>query len=280
MKINNVINEATIFLKNSNIQSAKLDSELLLSKVIKKNRNYILLNLKQNLTQKNLIDYKELIKKRAKGKPTAYLTGKKEFWKFEFNAYEDVLIPRPETELVVEQVLRLMKNKSKLNILEIGVGSGCIILSILKEKKNFNGVGMDISKRCVEACNKNASKLGLSNRLKLYKSDIDNFELGKYDLIISNPPYIKKLDFNSLDKNIVNFEPKMALYGGLDGLSEIKRVINKSSNLIKLNGKLVLEIAFDQKNKVKKLLEVKGFYINKILKDLAGHDRCIISTKI
>ena len=280
MRINNAIKEATILLKNNNIQSARLDSEILMSQAIKKKRDYILLHLDQKLLQENLINYKELIKERAKGKPIAYLTGKKEFWKFEFNAYEDVLIPRPDTELIVEEVLKIVKNKSKLNILDIGMGSGCIILSILKEKKNFKGIGVDISKKSVNACIKNTLKLGLSNRLKLYKSDIDNFDLGKYDLILSNPPYIKKLDFNNLDKNIVNFEPKVALYGGLDGLSEIKKVINKSATLIKLNGKLVLEIAFDQKNKVKKLLKNKGFYINKVLKDLAGNDRCIISTKI
>ena len=280
MRINNAIKEATILLKNNNIQSARLDSEILMSQAIKKKRDYILLHLDQKLLQENLINYKKLIKERAKGKPVALLTGKKEFWKFEFNAYEDVLIPRPDTELIVEEVLKIVKYKSKLNILDIGMGSGCIILSILKEKKNFKGIGVDISKKSVNACIKNTLKLGLSNRLKLYKSDIDNFDLGKYDLILSNPPYIKKLDFNNLDKNIVNFEPKVALYGGLDGLSEIKKVINKSSSLIKLNGKLVLEIAFDQKNKVKKLLKDKGFYINKVLKDLAGNDRCIISTKI
>ena len=280
MRINNAIKEATIFLKNNNIQSARIDSEILMSQVIKKKRDYILLHLDQNLLQENLINYKELIKERAKGKPVALLTGKKEFWKFEFNTYEDVLIPRPDTELIVEEVLKIVKYKSKLNILDIGMGSGCIILSILKEKKYFNGIGIDISKKSIDACIKNTLKLGLSNRLKLYKSDIDNFDLGKYDLILSNPPYIKKLDFDNLDKNVANFEPKVALYGGLDGLSEIKKVINKSATLIKLNGKLVLEIAFDQKNKVKKLLKDKGFYINKVLKDLAGNDRCIISTKI
>ena len=158
MRINNAIKEATIFLKNKNIQSAKLDSEILMSQVIKKKRDYILLHSDQKLLQENLINYKELIKERAKGKPIAYLTGKKEFWKFEFNAYEDVLIPRPDTELIVEEVLKIVKNKSKLNILDIGMGSGCIILSILKEKKNFKGIGVDISKKSVNACIKNTLK--------------------------------------------------------------------------------------------------------------------------
>ena len=123
-------------------------------------------------------------------------------------------------------------------------------------------------------------KLNLSNKISLYKSDIDNFNYGKYDLIISNPPYIKSIDFKYLEKDVSKFEPKLALDGGLDGLSEIRKVINKSSELIKNNGKLILEVAFDQKSKVKNLLKEKGFYINRVLKDLSNNDRCIISTKI
>ena len=111
-------------------------------------------------------------------------------------------------------------------------------------------------------------RLGVKNRVKLFKSDIDKFSKGKYDLIISNPPYIKKLDLKYLEKDIINFEPKIALDGGLDGISEIRKIIKKSSELIKKGGKLVLEIGFDQKNKVKKLLINNGFYINSVVKDL------------
>ena len=118
------------------------------------------------------------------------------------------------------------------------------------------------------------------NKVKFFKTDVDNFNHGKYDLIISNPPYINKIDLKYLDRDVVNFEPKIALNGGIDGLSEIRKVINKSSELIKINGKLILEIGFDQKKQVKKLLKEKGFYINKVLKDYARNDRCIVSTKI
>ena len=126
----------------------------------------------------------------------------------------------------------------------------------------------------------NGHKLGVINRAKLFKSDIDNFQYGKYDLIVSNPPYIKRSDLKYLERDVVNFEPKIALDGGIDGLSEIKKVIKKSSQLIKKNGKLILEIGFDQKEKVKKILISKGFYINKVFKDYSKNDRCIISTKI
>ena len=224
--------------------------------------------------------YKKLIKSRSFGKPIAYLTGKKSFWKYEFKISEDVLIPRPDTETIIEQVLKITKEKFKLKILDIGVGSGCIILSILKEKSDFNGVGIDLSQKCIDISKINAQKLGVINRVKFYKSDIDNFNLGKYDLIISNPPYIKTFDLKYLERDVKDFEPTNALNGGLDGLSEIKKVINNSTKLIKKNGKLVLEIAFDQKNLVVKLLKKKGFYINKIVRDYANNYRCIVSTKI
>ena len=155
-----------------------------------------------------------------------------------------------------------------------------MLLSVLKEKKGYSGVGIDISLESLKVCKNNINKLKISNKLNLYKSDIDNFNNGKYDLIISNPPYIKKTDFKYLEREVSSFEPRLALDGGLDGLSEIRKVINKSSKLIKINGKLVLEVGFDQKLIVKNLLKEKGFYINSVLKDLSNKDRCIISTKI
>ena len=280
MIINTAINQAFLKLKKSKVKSALLDSEILMSKAIEKNREYIALNSNKELDKKHYEYYKELISNRIKGKPIAYIIGKKQFWNYEFDLNEKVLIPRPDTELIVEQVLNIYKNKSNINLLEIGIGSGCIILSILKEKKFFLGKGIDLSKECLKICNINAKKINVSNRLKLFKTDVDNFKIGKYDLIISNPPYINKLDLKNLGKDIINFEPKLALDGGIDGLSEIRKIINKSSELIKKNGKLILEIAFDQKKRVSELLINKGFYINKVLKDLANNDRCIISTKI
>ena len=188
-------------------------------------------------------------------------------------------IPRPDTEILFEQALKLVKNKNRLQILDIGIGSGCILMSILKEKKNFIGTGIDISGKSLQISKVNGHKLRLNNRLKLFKSNIDNFNTGKYDLIVSNPPYIKKNKLKCLEKDI-SFEPKQALDGGLDGLSVIRKVIIKSSELIKKNGHLIIEIDFDQKNKVKKILQNKGFYIKEIFKDLSNHDRCIVSVKI
>ena len=280
MIIQNALNEAVTKLKKYKIKSPILDCEILLSRVLKKNREFVILNSNSYLKKNDYDHFLKLINIRAKGKPIAQITQKKFFWKNEFEISDNVLIPRPDTELLIEQVLVISKNKKYSNILEVGIGSGCVLLSILKEKKGFVGTGIDISEDCLNVSKINAYKLGLCNRLKLFKSDVDNFNNGKYDLIISNPPYIKKLKLKYLDKDIKNFEPKSALNGGLEGLSEIRKVIKKSSELIKKNGKLILEIAFDQKLQVKKLLEENGFYINKVLKDIAQNDRCIISTKI
>ena len=279
MNINFAINEGTSILKRNSIITAELDSELLMSKVMNKDRKNIILCQNKKLDPELYKNFKFLINQRKKRKPIAYLIGKKDFWKYQFSISEGVLIPRPDTEIIVDEALKIAKNKSNFKVLDIGLGSGCILFSILKEKKFFRGVGIDVSKKCIEIAKINALELGLLNRVKIIKSDVDNYNCGKYDLIISNPPYINKLDLNYLDKDIINFEPKIALNGGLDGLSVVRKVISKASKLIKKNGSFIIEIAFNQKNKIKNLLIKEGFYINKIVKDYAKNDRCIISTK-
>ncbi len=280
MNIQSAVIEGTNFLKDRFILSAQLDTEILMAKVLGTNREYIILNDNKVLEKKNLEYFKKLVQERATTKPIAYLLKKKFFWNSEFYVNKNTLIPRPDTELIIEKVLKITKNKNKLNLLDIGVGSGCILLSILKERKNFYGTGIDISKNSLKICKINAKKLLVDGRVKFFKSDVDKFDQGKYDLIVSNPPYIKRCDLKYLESDVIKFEPKLALDGGLDGLSVIRKVIKKSSELLKKNGKFILEIGFDQKNKVVKLLNNKGFYINSTIKDLAKKDRCIISTKI
>ena len=279
MKIEKALEKGSMILNQNNISSSKLDSEILISKVLKRDRKFVIMNFQKEIEKNSLNTFMDLIKQRSVGKPIAYLIGKKDFWKYEFELNTEVLVPRPDTEIIIEEVLKMTKNKNKLNILDIGSGSGCIILSILKEKINFFFFGIDVSKNCVDLSRRNADKIGVSNRVKFLKSDIDNFKNHKYDLIVSNPPYISHADLKMLDRGIIDFEPILALDGGLDGLSLIRRVINKASKLIKINGLLILEIGFDQKERVKKILKNKGFYINKVLKDYANNDRCIISTK-
>ena len=280
MNIQSAVTEGTNILKNKSILSAKLDSEILMAKALGEKREYIILHNDKIIKEQNLKHFKKLVQERATRKPIAYLLNKKSFWKSEFYVNKNTLIPRPDTEIILEQILKFTKNKNYLNILDIGVGSGCILLSVLKERKNFYGTGIDISRNSLDICKMNAKKLLLERRVKFFKSDVDKFAIGKYDLIVSNPPYIKTSDLKYLESDVIKFEPKLALDGGLDGLSVIRKVIKKSSELLKKNGKFILEIGFDQKNKVIKLLNNKGFYINSTVKDLANNDRCIISTKI
>ena len=280
MNIQSAVTEGENILRNKSILSAKLDTEILMAKVLGSSREYTILNNHKELNDNKLRHFKRLIIERANRKPIAYFLNKKFFWDNEFYVDKNTLIPRPDTEVMVKEILRITKHKNKINILDIGVGSGCILLTILNERKNFYGTGIDISKKSLDIAMINAKNLNLVNRVKFYKSDIDKFDKGKYDMMVSNPPYIKSCDLKYLESDVINFEPKLALDGGLDGLSEIRKVINKSSELIKKNGKFILEIGFDQKNKTIKLLKKKGFYINSTLKDLAKNDRCIVSTKI
>ena len=280
MDIQSAIIKGTKILKDKSILTASLDTEILIAKAINKDRKYVILNLKKKINKKNFINFKRLIFKRSFRKPIAHLINKKFFWKSEFYVTEDTLIPRPDTEIIVECVLNLTKLRKKLSILDIGVGSGCILLSILKERKNYYGTGIDVSKECLNISKINAKNLNINSRLKLFKTNVDKFKNGKYDLIVSNPPYINKHKIKYLERDVANFEPKIALNGGIDGLSETIKVINKSSELIKKNGKLFLKIGFDKKIREINLLKKKGFYINIIKKDHANNDRCIVSTKI
>ncbi|MDA7446292.1 peptide chain release factor N(5)-glutamine methyltransferase [Candidatus Pelagibacter ubique] len=280
MNIENVLNEGIAILQKNKIANPQLDSEILLSNSIKRDKKHIILNPKEVLNSEQLGKFKSLIERRKKGEPIAYLINKKEFWKDEFFVNKDVLIPRPDSELIIEQVLKIYSKDDQLQILDIGTGSGCILLSILKERSNFYGTGIDISKKSINVSKFNAKQLNLTNRVKFFHSSVDNFNNGKYDIIVSNPPYIEQLSLKYLEKDVVNFEPKLALSGGFDGFSKIRKVINKTNNLIKKNGKFILEIGFNQKNKVIKILKEEGFYVNKAIKDYGNNDRCIISTKI
>jgi len=280
MNIESILNQGISILKESKISNPQLDGEILLSNSIKRDKKHIILNPKELLNSEQTRIFQNLIERRKKGEPVAYLINKKEFWKDEFFVNKDVLIPRPDTELIIEQVLKIYSNNSQFQVLDIGTGSGCILLSILRERPNFYGTGIDISKKSINVSKLNAKQLNLTSRVKFFHSSVDNFKIGKYDLVVSNPPYIELLNLKYLEKDVISFEPKLALSGGFDGFSEIRKVISKTKTLIKKNGKFILEIGFNQKNKVKQILKDEGFYVNKAIKDYGNNDRCIISTKI
>ena len=276
--INSVLKNGYQHLVSSS-KTSKLDAELLLSSVLKKNIEELIFNSIQ-ANRNEIYKFNELIKRRKLGEPIAYILKKKEFWKNIFYVDKNVLIPRPDTEILIEEALKLIKKDQKKFILDIGTGSGCIIISIAKDRPRIKGTAIDISKSSIKVAKTNAKIHHLKNRVKFYHSSVDNFFKGKYDLIVSNPPYISNLRLRYLVKDIIGFEPLVSLNGGIDGSRILDKVIKKSSNLIKIGGKLILEIGYDQRHIIMKLLKKEGFYTNKIIKDYSNNDRCIIATKL
>ncbi len=280
MNYQEILIEGSKILKLNNIKSFNLDSELLLSSTLKIDRSNLILNLEKKIKNNETKIFFDFIERRKKNEPIAYIIGYKEFWKNKFKVNNNVLIPRPDSETLIEQILNEISVNSKKKILDIGTGSGCIIISILNERKKCIGAGIDISKNAIKLAKYNAKIQHLKNRIKFFNTNIDNFNLDKYDFIVSNPPYIKFNEIDGLDRDVRYYEPKIALSGGIDGLSKIRLVVSKSSNLIKKSGKLFLEVGSTQAREALKILQLYGFYDNRVIKDLGKKNRCIISTKI
>ena len=275
-----VLKNGSKYLKKNYIKNYQLDAELILGKVLNKSREYLLINDNKVLNEDEVKSYHHLLDRRKKNEPIAYITNEKEFWKSKFYIDKNVLIPRPDSEILLEKVLMYYKNKKNVSVLDIGTGSGCLIISLIKEKQNFKGTAIDISKKALKTAEYNAKIHQLDHRIKFYKTSVDNFFKGKYDLIISNPPYINSLKLKYLDEDVYKFEPAQALEGGLDGLKIFKKILRKSSLLLKKGGKLILEFGFDQKFEIIKLIKQEKYFINDIFKDYAKNDRCIICTKL
>jgi len=278
MFLENTIKEASQLLKNHNIVSHELDSQIILSDILGVTREYLILNNKTNITRKIKKKYNIAIKRRINHEPVAYIVGKKEFWSENFIVNKSTLVPRPETELLIYKVVKFFKNK-KINVLDIGTGSGCILLSILKELDYSRGIGIDISSRAIRMAKLNSKKLSLFSRSKFKVFDMNKFNIGMYDLIVSNPPYIPSRDIRNLSKDIINYEPLIALNGGHDGLDLIKKVIYKSKNLLKKNGLLAIEIGYNQYLRVSGILRQQGFREIDREYDNNSNVRCIITTK-
>ena len=274
-----IIKQASQILKNNGIQTHELDAQLILSDIMKVQREYLITNDKLTISEKIMEKYDFAIKRRIKREPVAYITGKKEFWSDDYLVNHGTLIPRPETELLIYKVVNFFKNK-KINILDIGTGSGCILLSILKELNFSRGIGIDFSSKAIQIAEANSRNLKLSYRAKFRVVNLDKSNLGKYDLVISNPPYIPSRNIKNLSKDIINYEPLTALNGGSDGLDLIKKVIYKSNHLLKKNGLLALEIGYNQYRRVSSMLKYSGYREMSRECDYNHNVRCIMSTKV
>ena len=271
-----LINRGSLKLKFYYVPSYKLDSEILLSNVLGKKREEILINLTQEIKSKHIRIFNDFIKRRTLKEPVAYIVSEKEFWSKKFLVNKDTLIPRPETELIIEQLIKIYRGKS-IKVLDIGVGSGCILISLLSELVYSKGIGIDISKKALLIAEKNMKKHEVYKRIKLINKSFEDMYKREFDLIVSNPPYVKTSDIKNLDEDIKNYEPLIALDGGNDGLDVIRKVIYKTKYILKINGLFALEIGNEQHIKVSKILKKNNFKVEKNIKDYNENTRCIIS---
>ena len=276
MKTLDLINFGANLLKRKNIPSHILDSELLLSKILKKSREEVLINYERKIDNKHISKYRSYLIRRSRNEPIAYILEEKEFWSKKFSVNKNTLIPRPETELLIHKLVELFKDK-RLSILDIGTGSGCIIISLLDSLKRSKGLGIDISKKALVIAKKNRAKHNLQSKLKFLNRSLESILDKKFDLIVSNPPYIKKNEIKNLSKDIKQYEPRIALDGGNDGLDLIKKVIYKSKNILKTKGMLALEIGNGQVRNVSKILLDNNFRIKQLIKDYKDNVRCVFA---
>ena len=264
-------------LKKCQIATSRLDSEILLSNLTGKSRDFLTINPKFKIKKSCVKDFNKLITKRGISKePIAYIIKKKDFWNSQLYIDKNALIPRPETEILIEKLTSIFKNKKSF-ILDVGTGSGCIITSLLEELKYSKGVAIDISSKALKVAKKNAFNNKTIDRIKFINVSIDKLYHYKFDLIVSNPPYIARHQLKNLSADIKFFEPKIALDGGNDGLDVIKKVIYKSRSILKVNGILALEIGFGQYKSVSQILKFFKFREKCLIKDYQNNIRCILS---
>ncbi len=271
-----LIKNGSQLLKAKKIESHILDSELIASFVLNRSRENILINSKEKVQSNEISFFNKLIERRKRYEPIAYIFNSKEFWSREFKIDSRALIPRPETEMMVEAVSKILKNR-KFSFLDVGVGSGCITASILFENLHSFGVGLDTSSSAIKVAKKNILRFKLQNRCKLLNRSYEKFYGYKFDLVVSNPPYIRSSDIKKLPMDIRKYEPRLALDGGKDGLDVIKKVIYKSRSTLKKNGLLAIEIGNGQFIKVSRLLKLLDYKIKLTIEDYQKNVRCILS---
>lgn len=279
MTIKEAITKGMIMLKSNNIESPKLKARLLLQYVLDEPRQYIIVYDKKEITKKQQWEYFINIEKLTKGIPLQHITHRQEFMKMDFFVDENTLIPRPDTEILVEEVIKIANQKYNPKILDLCTGSGAIAISLKKYVPNSEIIGVDISEKAIEVANKNANKLNAD--VKFIKSDLfEKLNKEKFDIIVSNPPYIKKEEIKKLSKEVQK-EPEIALDGGIDGLDFYRKITSQAIEYLKTESFLCFEIGYNQKNDVMKIIEEQQNYKNIYCKkDLYGYDRVIVAQVI
>ena len=281
-----LVNEAIAFaeqeLKRSNNLNSRLDSEILVSHLINIPRESIYSKLKENLPSNKTEELQKLVSRRVKKEPIAYILNNKEFWSTNFYVDRSVLIPRPETEVLIELILSQISNKNNyLNILDIGTGSGCILISLLKELIKAKGIGVDKSTKAIAIAKKNSISQQVDNRASFKNVNLEEIKFDKkFDLIVSNPPYLPDVSLKNLNLDIKLYEPKIALQGGVQGVDFLCKIINLASKILKINGLLALEIGDNQFHILAKYLKKNRFKILDKYILINKQVRCLLATKL
>ena len=280
LKLSELLSFAKNELKLANIPSPQIDSLLLICKAFSLTKEQVIFNPDLAINQNQINDFQALLKRRLSREPMSHIIGKREFFGNDFLVSSSVLDPRPDSESLIELIGEIFPDKnSKLKILELGVGSGCLILTALKLFSNWNGIGVDISEKALEMAQKNAHLLEIQNRIQLSKSNwFENISSEKFDLIISNPPYIASAEIETLQEEVKNHEPRNALDGGISGLDCYEEIAKNVGNFLKNKGILILEIGQNQEISVQEIFEKNGLKLIKTKKDLGGIIRSLAFT--
>ncbi len=281
-----LVNEAIAFaeqeLKRSNNLNSRLDSEILVSHLINIPRESIYSKLKENLPFNKTEELQNLVSRRVKKEPIAYILNNKEFWSTNFYVDRSVLIPRPETEVLIDLILSQINNKNNyFNILDIGTGSGCILVSLLKELTKAKGIGVDKSSKAIAVAKKNSTSQHVDSRSSFKNINLENIKFDKkFDLIVSNPPYLPDVSLKNLNLDIKLYEPKIALQGGVQGVDFLYKIIVLASKILKINGLLALEIGDNQFHILAKYLKENRFKILDKYTLINKQVRCLLATKL
>lgn len=271
-----ILKESTEILTQSGVAEPRREAHSLLAFALQKDKTFLIAHPEYELTESETNYFQNILTRRANREPFQYITGVQEFYGLDFEVTKDVLIPRPETEMIVENALEILQNLESSRFCEVGTGSGCISVSILHNLSNATAIGLDISEKALAITRKNAEKHNVLNRLELKKSDIFNsLNDEKFELIVSNPPYISSEDFADLQIEVIAFEPQIALTDSRNGLTIIEKIVKDAPNFLKSEGFLLMEIGFNQAESVQKMFSSEIWQTVDVLPDLQGIPRMV-----
>ncbi len=276
MTISEILKSAGEVLQSSGISQPRREAASLLAFAVQKDKTFLIAHPEYQLTETEEERFGEFLRRRASREPFQYITEKQEFYGLDFEVTKDVLIPRPETEIIVENAIDILRCREKSEFCEVGVGTGCISVAILHNVKTARAIGLDISEQALEVARKNAETHRVSERLKLEISDVfESLRDEEFDLIVSNPPYVPSEDVKTLQTEVRWFEPLSALTDGKDGFSIVEKIIDDAPKFLKQNGFLLMEIGFNQSNKVREMFSPKIWQKVEFLPDLQGIPRMV-----